>query len=243
MADEFCASSRNAGRMRRLCEHYAKIWSKSRRANSKMESRFARLLNSNASYSPLRARKAVRAAYGQTRPCFRVTHRTGRNSGSSTMLASQESFRLRGMRHRHGARAGRAGAAVACGAYGAPLRPMRPHPAGAGEGGRMEPRLAQLVGLRRRDCLRGVRLSSRFAALVPDEGIEPPTFGLQNRCSTAELIRLPTRRGNTSRVHSSQDGLITARNVYQCAVPMNLCAFVGKRTNPHFAVPHGGLQI
>ena len=26
--------------------------------------------------------------------------------------------------------------------------------------------------------------------VVPDEGIEPPTFGLQNRCSTAELIRL-----------------------------------------------------
>ena len=25
--------------------------------------------------------------------------------------------------------------------------------------------------------------------LVPDEGIEPPTNGLQNRCSTAELIR------------------------------------------------------
>ena len=25
--------------------------------------------------------------------------------------------------------------------------------------------------------------------LVPDEGIEPPTFGLQNRCSTAELSR------------------------------------------------------
>ena len=62
--------------------------------------------------------------------------------------------------------------------------------------------------------------------LVPDEGIEPPTFGLQNRCSTAELIRLPTRRGNTSRVHSSQDGLITARNVYQCPVPVNLCAVV-----------------
>ena len=30
--------------------------------------------------------------------------------------------------------------------------------------------------------------------LVPDEGIEPPTFGLQNRCSTAELIRLPVCR-------------------------------------------------
>jgi hypothetical protein len=26
-------------------------------------------------------------------------------------------------------------------------------------------------------------------SMVPDEGIEPPTFGLQNRCSTAELIR------------------------------------------------------
>ncbi len=25
--------------------------------------------------------------------------------------------------------------------------------------------------------------------LVPGEGIEPPTFGLQNRCSTAELTR------------------------------------------------------
>jgi hypothetical protein len=29
--------------------------------------------------------------------------------------------------------------------------------------------------------------------VVPDEGIEPPTFGLQNRCSTAELIRLGLR--------------------------------------------------
>ena len=29
--------------------------------------------------------------------------------------------------------------------------------------------------------------------MVPDEGIEPPTFGLQNRCSTAELIR-PSRK-------------------------------------------------
>ena len=26
--------------------------------------------------------------------------------------------------------------------------------------------------------------------MVPDDGIEPPTFGLQNHCSTAELIRL-----------------------------------------------------
>ena len=29
--------------------------------------------------------------------------------------------------------------------------------------------------------------------LVPDEGIEPPTFGLQNRCTTAVLTRLPAR--------------------------------------------------
>ena len=32
--------------------------------------------------------------------------------------------------------------------------------------------------------------------MVPDEGIEPPTFGLQNRCSTAELIR-PLRHRNS----------------------------------------------
>jgi hypothetical protein len=30
--------------------------------------------------------------------------------------------------------------------------------------------------------------------MVPAEGIEPPTFGLQNRCSTAELSRLLVRR-------------------------------------------------
>ena len=28
---------------------------------------------------------------------------------------------------------------------------------------------------------------------MPDEGIEPPTFGLQNRCTTAVLIRLEAR--------------------------------------------------
>ena len=35
-------------------------------------------------------------------------------------------------------------------------------------------------------CLNAAAGASR---MVPDEGIEPPTFGLQNRCSTAELIR------------------------------------------------------
>ncbi len=29
-----------------------------------------------------------------------------------------------------------------------------------------------------------------MGGMVPDEGIEPPTNGLQNRCSTPELIRL-----------------------------------------------------
>jgi hypothetical protein len=41
---------------------------------------------------------------------------------------------------------------------------------------------------------RAQRLIVRFRSkslilLVPAEGIEPPTFGLQNRCSTAELSR------------------------------------------------------
>ena len=35
--------------------------------------------------------------------------------------------------------------------------------------------------------------------MVPDEGIEPPTFGLQNRCSTAELIRLGARATSADR--------------------------------------------
>ena len=30
-----------------------------------------------------------------------------------------------------------------------------------------------------------------LGGMVPDEGIEPPTFGLQNRCTTAVLIRRP----------------------------------------------------
>ena len=31
--------------------------------------------------------------------------------------------------------------------------------------------------------------AAALLCLVPGEGIEPPTFGLQNRCSTAELTR------------------------------------------------------
>jgi hypothetical protein len=33
-----------------------------------------------------------------------------------------------------------------------------------------------------------------YIPLVPAEGIEPPTFGLQNRCSTAELSRQTHRQ-------------------------------------------------
>jgi hypothetical protein len=40
-----------------------------------------------------------------------------------------------------------------------------------------------------RQCAQDFRLSAPHQALVPAEGIEPPTFGLQNRCSTAELSR------------------------------------------------------
>jgi hypothetical protein len=35
-------------------------------------------------------------------------------------------------------------------------------------------------------------------SLVPAEGIEPPTFGLQNRCSTAELSRRRLESGQGS---------------------------------------------
>ena len=37
------------------------------------------------------------------------------------------------------------------------------------------------------------KLQKSLIYLVPGEGIEPPTFGLQNRCSTAELARLTGR--------------------------------------------------
>ena len=36
----------------------------------------------------------------------------------------------------------------------------------------------------------GYQLPPRRKRMVPDEGIEPPTCGLQGRCSTTELNRL-----------------------------------------------------
>ena len=38
--------------------------------------------------------------------------------------------------------------------------------------------------------------------LVPDEGLEPPTFGLQNRCTTTVLIRHGKRMPRVRRRHS-----------------------------------------
>jgi hypothetical protein len=38
-------------------------------------------------------------------------------------------------------------------------------------------------------AVEGVFRANSLSWLVPDERIELPTFGLQNRCSTAELIR------------------------------------------------------
>ena len=51
--------------------------------------------------------------------------------------------------------------------------------------------------------------------MVPAEGIEPPTFGLQNRCSTAELSR-PSVANTTfflsiKREHGTTDCLPDAR--------------------------------
>ena len=42
--------------------------------------------------------------------------------------------------------------------------------------------------------------------MVPGEGIEPPTFGLQNRCSTAELTRHKTRKWRISSAASAVPG-------------------------------------
>jgi hypothetical protein len=54
--------------------------------------------------------------------------------------------------------------------------------------------------------------------MVPAEGIEPPTFGLQNRCSTAELSRprlqighLVKRQVPENRHGIGTDFLITVR--------------------------------
>ena len=43
------------------------------------------------------------------------------------------------------------------------------------------------------DDHRSTRGSDPLSVLVPGERIEPPTNGLQNRCSTAELTRLKER--------------------------------------------------
>jgi hypothetical protein len=45
---------------------------------------------------------------------------------------------------------------------------------------------------------------------VPDEGIEPPTFGLQNRCSTAELIRRLKATFALSATHLARKGAFHA---------------------------------
>src|SRR5262245_33575312 len=39
--------------------------------------------------------------------------------------------------------------------------------------------------------------------VVPGEGFEPPTFGLQNRCTTTVLTRLPIGAGPTQRETAS----------------------------------------
>ena len=58
----------------------------------------------------------------------------------------------------------------------------------------MRPRLAGTItghgGCGQAEPGRMINRGMAHEAMVPAEGIEPPTFGLQNRCSTAELSRL-----------------------------------------------------
>src|ERR1700748_3320752 len=49
---------------------------------------------------------------------------------------------------------------------------------------------------------RGAQTTENSRMMVPDEGIEPPTFGLQNRCSTAELIRQRVARSVIAEAHA-----------------------------------------
>jgi hypothetical protein len=59
-----------------------------------------------------------------------------------------------------------------------------------------------------RGCVSRSTASAVMDGLVPDEGIEPPTFGLQNRCSTAELIRPGRRTGGNRRPYTRTVNLL-----------------------------------
>jgi hypothetical protein len=50
--------------------------------------------------------------------------------------------------------------------------------------------------------------------MVPGEGFEPPTFGLQNRCTATVLTRLALRRYlfASERSNPSDNGLTTSLN-------------------------------
>ena len=66
------------------------------------------------------------------------------------------------------------------------------------------PRLSRLRGCmaRGRAPRREARPIIDAMLLVPGEGLEPPTNGLQNRCSTAELTRQIRRTGPMRKSHS-----------------------------------------
>ena len=69
--------------------------------------------------------------------------------------------------------------------------------------------------------------SKPLISLVPDEGIEPPTFGLQNRCSTAELIRRLKRLLRYQRAESR------ARARFKRSRPRSLAPKAQARARPH----------
>jgi hypothetical protein len=79
------------------------------------------------------------------------------------------------------------------------------------------------------------RTASGDAELVPGEGIEPPTFGLQNRCSTAELTRhikglAPERAGNWARLDpiGTQSAFYSPAAALAASSPMTAAALASE---------------
>jgi hypothetical protein len=67
-----------------------------------------------------------------------------------------------------------------------------------------------------RESYRGGGTSAKsLISLVPGEGLEPPTNGLQNRCSTAELTRLALTDQSfaSERAYSLSAFLETSRSI------------------------------
>lgn len=73
---------------------------------------------------------------------------------------------------------------------------------------------------------------------MPAEGIEPPTFGLQNRCSTAELSRLQDQ-GVKAEARSVWERRWLADPVLRR--PLTELSAQGYWSAQPFSIVHGGL--